>query len=86
VSAPYEIRLEGRARKELDEVPASNFPKIDKAILALARNPRPFGVKKLDQNIHRIRIQDWRVLYAIFDKEARVVILRVKRRNERTYR
>ena len=86
MSKLYEIRLEPRARKELDEIPAKLFTKIDKAILALAGNPRPFGVKKLDERIYRIRVQDWRILYAVFDKEARVVILRVKRRNEKTYK
>ena len=82
----YEIRLETRAQKELDEIPAKVFAKVDKTILGLARNPRPFGVKKLDERIHRIRVQDWRILYAVFDKEARVVVLRVKRRNEKTYK
>ena len=82
---PFEIALEPRAERELDKVPAELFPKIDKAILALAKEPRPMGVKKLDGNIHRIRIGNWRVIYAILEKESRVVILRVAKRNERTY-
>ena len=86
MSKVYEVRLEPRAQKELDEIPGKVFAKIDKAVFGLARNPRPFGVKKLDEKIHRIRVQDWRILYAIFDQEARVVILRLKRRNEKTYK
>ena len=82
----YEILLEPRAQKELDNIPSPFFGKIDKAILALAGTPRPFGSKKLDDKMYRIRIGDWRILYAVFDKEARVVILRVVRRNEKTYR
>jgi mRNA interferase RelE/StbE len=86
VGKVYELFLEPRAQKELDRVPATDFSKIDRAILSLSKNPRPFGVKKLDEQIHRVRVQDWRILYAIFDREARVVVLRVKRRNEKTYK
>ena len=82
----YEVRIEPRAQKELDKIPVGSFQKIDRAILGLGKDPRPFGVKKLDERIYRIRIQDWRVLYAVLDKEAQVVVLHVKRRNEKTYK
>ncbi len=81
----FEIALEPRAERELDKVPDELFGKIDKAILGLAKEPRPIGVKKLDGNVHRIRIGNWRVIYAILEKESRVLILRVAKRNERTY-
>ena len=86
MSDPYEVVLEPRAEKELGQLAPDIFKKIDKAIVALSKNPRPFGVKKLDKEIHRIRIGDWRVLFSVFDRGARVVILRVVRRNEKTYR
>ena len=82
----YRIFLEPRAERELDKIPPSEFSKIDKAILSLGSNPRPFGVKKLDDRLHRIRLGDWRIIYAIFDKESKLAILRVARRNERTYK
>ena len=81
----FEIILEPRAERELDKVPADIFSKIDKAILGLAKEPRPFGVKKLDGNVHRIRVGNWRVIYAILEKESRILVLRVVKRNERTY-
>ena len=86
MSRIYQVVLEPRAEKELDKVPLDVFRKIDKAILDLSKNPRPFGVKKLDECIHRIRVGDWRVLFSIFDKEGHVVVLRVARRSEKTYR
>ncbi len=82
----YEVLLEPRAQKELDKVPSAAFSKLDAAILSLAKNPRPFGAKKLDEKLHRIRVGDWRVLYALLDKETRVVVLRIARRNEQTYK
>ena len=86
MAVQYRIFLEPRAERELDKIPPSEFSKIDKAILNLGFNPRPFGAKKLDDRLHRIRLGDWRIIYAIFDKESRLVILRVVRRNERTYK
>ena len=78
--------MEPRVEKELGRLVSGTLVKIDKAISGLSKNPRPFGIKKLDENIHRIRVGDWRILFSIFDKEMRVVILRVMRRNEKTYR
>lgn len=86
MSGSYSLFLEPRAQKELDRVSAADFKKIDKAIQLLAKEPRPFGIKKLDENIHRIRVGDWRVLYAIFDRDSRIIVLRVARRNEKTYK
>lgn len=86
MSKPYEVLLEPHARRELDKVPSDVLPKIDKAILKLSKDPRPSGVKKLDARLYRIRIHRWRIIYTIFDKEARVVILRIVRRSEKTYK
>ncbi len=82
----YEVTFHPRAERELDNVPRDVFLKIDVAIWALRENPRPFGVKKLEGDIHRIRVGDWRIIYAILDRESRVLILRVVRRTERTYK
>ena len=82
----YEVVLQARALRELDKVPREVFSRIDVAIWALEKDPRPFGVKKLEGDIHRIRVGDWRIIYAIFERERRVVILHVVRRSERTYK
>ena len=82
----YEILLHPRAQRELDDLPRGMFPVLDRLIRALADNPRPQGVKKLEGELHRIRSGPWRIIYAIRDTERRVVILRVARRSERTYK
>ena len=82
----YEVLLHPRAKQELDKVPRPLFLKIDPVIWGLRKTPRPFGVKKLEGDLHRIRVRDWRIIYAIFDQEHRAVILRVTRRTERTYK
>jgi len=74
-----------KAKKELDKLPLKDFRRLDKAIWALAQNPRPRGVKKLRGPHYRIRVGDWRVVYAIFNKDQLVIIGKVARRSERTY-
>jgi mRNA interferase RelE/StbE len=85
-AANYEILYERRARRDLDRLPSADFDRIDPRIWALGENPRPHGVEKLDENKFRIRVGPWRVIYLIDDKARRVIISRVKRRKEDTYR
>lgn len=81
----YGVSLHRSAQKELGHLPEQIFKPIDAAIWALRSNPRLFGVKKLQGDLHRIRIGSWRIIYAILDKERRVVVLRIAKRDERTY-
>ena len=86
-SGPYEVRLlSRRVQRELNSIPARDFPKIIAAIEALADTPRPAGAVQLDGNIFRLRIGRFRVLYQIDDQARRVDIGGVRRRSERTYR
>lgn len=61
------------------------FKRIDAALLSLADDPRPTGCKKLVSkrydNLYRIRVGDWRILYAIEDEEVIILILDVVRRD-----
>jgi len=56
-------------------------------ILALGVDPRPPGTAKLTGTDYwRLRIGELRLIYVIDDEEALVVVLRVARRSESTYR
>ena len=82
--ARYAIILKPAVEKELDRLPDAVFSRIDARILALADNPRPVGCKKLKgfADLWRIRIGDYRVVYAISDQAARLEVLRVGHRKE----
>ena len=82
----YEILLRRRAEKQLDRVPYVDHPRIVKAMLSLGDNPRPPGCRKLVENIYRIRAGDYRVIYKIDDERKKVVVGKVARRREDTYR
>ena len=82
----YEILLRRRAEKQLDRVPYVDHPRIVKAMLSLGDNPRPSGCRKLVENIYRIRVGDYRVIYKIDDERKEVVVGKVARRREDTYK
>ena len=82
--ANYALELKSSAQKELDALDNALFTRIDRKILALAKNPRPAGCKKLSgyKDHWRIRGGDWRVVYVIDDPRALVSITRVAHRRE----
>ncbi len=83
----YEIRLRRAAQKGLDDVPDRDYQEVAKAINYLASDPRPARVKKLaDSGLWRIRVGNYRVVYAIDDEAHLVIIVKVARRREDTYK
>lgn len=83
----YEVRLRRAAQKELDVLVGRDYEAVAKAIDALEKNPRPPRVKKLaDSGLWRIRIGRYRLVYAIDDGAKAVIIVRLARRKESTYK
>lgn len=82
--AKYSLEIKRSAGKELDVLDEALFARIDRKILLLAENPRPVGCRKLRgyKDLWRIRVGDWRVLYAIDEVAKRVSIIRVAHRRE----
>ncbi len=75
-----------KVERQLEKLPSDDQERVLEAITALADNPRPFGAHKLEDDLYRIRIGRYRVIYWINDKERLVVITKVAKRSERTYR
>lgn len=82
----YEIELPKRVTKQLDKIPNKDYLPISKAIQNLKKIPRPVGCKKLTEFLYRIRIGYFRIIYWIDDKNKTIIVTKVERRKERTYR
>lgn len=78
--------VSSRIRRELRVIPRPDRQRIAQAVQALADDPRPPGVKQLEPNVYRLRVGDYRVIYKVFDAEGVILVGRVVRRSERTYR
>jgi mRNA interferase RelE/StbE len=68
-------------------LPPGDAARLRGPILALGIDPRPPGSTKLvGTDFWRLRVADLRVIYLIEDLDRLVVVLRVARRSESTYR
>ncbi len=80
----YTITFAQSARKELEHLSASAINRIFPKIEALAQTPRPPGCRKIQglENLWRIRIGDYRVIYQIFDEDQVIDIIAVRHRSK----
>ena len=81
----YEVELTRRALHEFNKLSLTNQDRIEAELDRLSANPRPQDIRKIYGNTYRIRIGDWRVIYAVFDKDRLVLVGRIIRRSEDTY-
>lgn len=82
--AVYKIEWKSSATKELRKLPKEIIEKVVTAVESLSLRPRPVGVKKLtaSQNSYRIRINEYRVIYNIYDKNLVIEVIKVRDRKE----
>lgn len=79
----YSIRILRSAEKVLVGLDVPVQKRLTEAIRGLAQSPRPPGaVKMAGQELWRIRVGDYRVIYSIHDREIVVLITRIGHRRE----
>jgi mRNA interferase RelE/StbE len=84
---PYSVELAPAAERQLRRLPPGDAARLRAPILGLAADPRPRGVTNLvGTDFLRLRVGQLRVIYAVDDDLRLVVLLRVARRAESTYR
>lgn len=87
MSPRYRVDLTPAAQRQLRKLPPGVAASLRGPILALALEPRPSGATRLiGTEFLRLRVGDLRVIYSIDDMAKLVVVLRVARRSESTYR
>jgi mRNA interferase RelE/StbE len=81
------VELAPAAQRQLRRLPPGDAARLRGPILALAVEPRPQGAVNLEgSEFWRLRDGELRVIYAIDDAKRLVVVLKVARRSESTYR
>jgi mRNA interferase RelE/StbE len=73
------------AWKEIKQLPGHVRQRVRRAVGALADNPRPARSKVLDVpglscEVRRLRIDRWRIVYAVTEAEQAVDVLAVRKR------
>lgn len=82
--AIYRIQWKPSAVKDLDRLDRGMIPHVVAAVDALASNPFPSDVRKIQGSEHtyRIRLGDLRVIYRVFKGELVIEVVRVRHRRE----
>ena len=81
---PYRIELSKPAVRQFEKLSKAVQTRLKPRIDALAHNPRPQGVKKLagEDELYRLRVGDYRIIYQILGKVLLVVVMRMGNRKE----
>ena len=80
--ANYDVEIGRSAEKQLRRLPRRDRERIVSAITSLATDPFPKGVRKLSgyDDVFRVRIGRYRVLYSISERALTVLILKIGHR------
>ena len=85
--APYRVELSPAAQRQLQRIPPGDAARLRVPIMALAIEPRlRDAAPVVGTRYQRLRVGDLRVVYLVDDRERLIVVLRVARRSESTYR
>ena len=78
----YRIELTKPAVRDLTVVPKPILKRLDACILGLAEDPLPPGVKKLKNSdeLYRVRVGDYRIIYRIERDVLTVLVVKIRHR------
>jgi mRNA interferase RelE/StbE len=80
----YKIEFSRKAERQFKDLTNQIQKRLKPKIDALAQNPRPCGVKKLEgeDELYRIRVGDYRVIYQVRDDVLIVLVVSLGDRKE----
>ncbi|MHC1595632.1 MAG: type II toxin-antitoxin system RelE family toxin [Candidatus Syntropharchaeales archaeon] len=83
----YSIYFNRRIKKFLEKLDKSQKERIRTRLLSLSKDPFIGDVKKVEgrENVYRVRIGDYRVLYLLDRKEKEIYVVKIDKRS-RVYR
>jgi mRNA interferase RelE/StbE len=82
--ATYRVEVSATAERQIRRLPRNDQVRVIRVIHALSTNPRPMGCRKLlaHDDVFRVRIGRYRVLYAIEDRRLVIIVLKVGDRKD----
>jgi len=79
----YKVVLKKSAEKDLGKINLVYYNSVVEHIKGLTFNPRPFGCVKLSvsQNVYRIRVGVYRIVYTIKDDILTIEVIKIDHRS-----
>lgn len=79
----YQVQIIKRAAKSLRKLPHTEAGRILDKIAELEDNPKPPGSKRLQgYELYRLRVGDWRIIYAIEEDVSLILVVSIKPRGK----
>jgi mRNA interferase RelE/StbE len=80
----HRIQVSPAAARQLKKIDRRVLSQIAGKIDSLASEPRPHGCEKLSgyDNLYRVRVGDYRIIYGVEDRLVLVIVLKVGNRAE----
>lgn len=80
----YQIEFSKRAERQFEALPQQIQNRLQPRIDALALDPRPSGIKKLEEteSQYRLRVGDYRIVYEIQDAILLIILVRIGHRSD----
>lgn len=84
----YRLRIGREVQRQIDRLPGNVRQRVKRTIASLAFEPRPGNAEELGEELAgfwRIKLDDYRIIYSVYDDIVTVEIVRVARRTPKTY-
>ncbi len=80
----YQIEFVKQAAKQFKALLTQEQERLQPKIDALATEPRPNGVVKLagEDDLYRIRVGDYRIIYCIQDEQLLILVVKIGHRKD----
>ena len=82
----YTIKLHRTVIKQLKNIPLKDRRQLIGTIFSLKDSPRTGQTMHLEDILYRVRVGNYRIIYAVLDNEMVVLIVKAARRSESTYK
>ncbi len=84
----YTLFLSSKAEKQIKKLPKDVRERIREGLLKLAEDPYRKGTIKVKgtDNIRRLRVGRYRVLYIVLEEKMAVLVVKIEKREESTYK
>ncbi len=80
----YEVDVSRTAEKQLRKLPRDDQERVVRRILLLAEDPFPQGARRLTgyDDVYRVRVGRYRILYSVARRQLVIIILKVGHRKD----
>jgi mRNA interferase RelE/StbE len=80
----YKIEISGTAEKQLKKLPRDDQRRVARAMVGLGDDPHPLGSRKLTgyDDVYRVRVGMYRVIYSVSGRQLVVIILKIGHRKD----